>query len=151
MQIGKQTGLILLDFSKAFDKVAHEKILLKLHHYGIRRDTLKIKDFLDNRKQAAVINGINSDRISISSGVTQGSVLGPILFFAYIDDLPEQVKSRVRLFADDTALYLSISSTTESEVYKQTEHASNNGKRCGICNLTLLNARSSKSQKGQNP
>ena len=57
MQIGKQTGLILLDFSKAFDKVAHEKILLKLHHYGIRRDTLKIKDFLDNRKQAAVING----------------------------------------------------------------------------------------------
>ena len=113
-------GLILLDFSKAFDKVAHEKILLKLHHYGIRRDTLKIKDFLDNRKQAAVINGINSDRISISSGVTQGSVLGPILFLAYINDLPEQVKSRVRLFADDTALYLSISSTTESEVYKQT-------------------------------
>ena len=120
MQIGKQTGLILLDLSKAFDKVAHEKILLKLHHYGIRRDTLKIKDFLDNRKQAAVINGINSDKISISSGVPQGSVLGPILFLAYINDLPEQDKSRVRLFADDTALYLSISSTTESEVYKQT-------------------------------
>ena len=59
MQIGKQAGLILLDFSKAFDRVAHEKFLLKLHHYGIRRDTLKIKDFLDNRKQAAVINGIN--------------------------------------------------------------------------------------------
>ena len=58
-----------LVISKAFDKVAHEKILLKLHHYGIRRDTLKIKDFLDNRKQAAVINGINSDKISISSGV----------------------------------------------------------------------------------
>ena len=56
MQIGKQTGLILFDFSKAFYKVAHEKILLKLHHYGIRRDTLKIKDFLVNPKQAAVIN-----------------------------------------------------------------------------------------------
>ena len=54
MQIGKQTGLILLDFSRAFDKVAHEKILLKLHHYGIRRDTLKLKDLSDNRKQAAV-------------------------------------------------------------------------------------------------
>ena len=120
MQIGKQTGLILLDFSKAFDKVAHEKILLKLHHYGIRRDTLKIKDFLDNRKQAAVINGINSDKISISSGVPQCSVLDPILFLAYINDLPEWFKSRVRLFADDTALYLSLSSTTESEVYKQT-------------------------------
>ena len=79
MQIGKQTGLILLNFRKAFDKVAHEKIFLKLHHYGIRRDTLKIKDFLDNRKQAAIISGINSDKISISSGVQQGSVLGPIL------------------------------------------------------------------------
>ena len=45
MQIGKQTGLILIDFSKAFYKVAHEKILNKLHHYGVRRDTLKIKDF----------------------------------------------------------------------------------------------------------
>ena len=56
MQIGKQTGLILLDFSKAFYKVAHEKILLKLHHGSIRRDTLKIKDFLVNPKQAAVIN-----------------------------------------------------------------------------------------------
>ena len=56
MQMGKQTDLILLDFSKAFDKVAHEKLLLKLHHYGIRGDTLKcLKDFLDNRKQAVVI------------------------------------------------------------------------------------------------
>ena len=62
MQMGKQTDFILLDFSKAFDKVAHEK-LLKLHHYGIRGDTLKwIKDFLNNRKQAVVINGINSEK-----------------------------------------------------------------------------------------
>ena len=124
MQMGKQTDLILLDFSKAFDKVAHEKLLLKLHHYGIRGDTLKwIKDFLDNRKQAVVINGINSEKIPVSSGVPQGSVLGPILFLAYINDLHEQVKSRVRLFADDTALYLAISSTTESEVL-QTDLAS---------------------------
>ena len=56
MQMGKQTDLILLDFSKAFDKVAHEKLLLKLHNYGIRGDTLKwIKTFLDNRKQAVVV------------------------------------------------------------------------------------------------
>ena len=62
MQMGKQTDLILLDFSKAFDKVAHEKLLLKLHQYGIREDNLNwIKDFLDNRKQTVVINGINSD------------------------------------------------------------------------------------------
>ena len=117
MQMGKQTDLILLDFSKAFDKVAHEKLLLKLHQYGIRGDTLNwIKDFLDNQKQTVVINGINSDEVPVSSGVPQGSVLGPILFLAYINDLPEQLKSRVRLFADDTAMYLAISSTTEGQV-----------------------------------
>ena len=121
MQIGKQTGRILLDFSKAFDKVAHEKILLKPHHYVIRRGTLKIKDFLDNRKQATVINGKNSDKKSqspLASRRAQFSAQFSCL--AHINELPEQVKSRVRLFADDTALYLSISSTTESEVYKQT-------------------------------
>ena len=114
MQMGNQTDLILLDFSLAFDKVAHEKLILKLHQYGIRGDTLNwIKDFLDNRKQTVVINGINSDEVPVSSGVPHGSVLGPILFLAYINDLPEQVKSRVRLFADDTAMYLAISSTIE--------------------------------------
>ena len=117
MQMGKQTDLILLDFSKAFDKVAHEKLILKLHQYGIRGDTLNwIKDFLNNRKQTVVINGINSDEVPVSSGVPQGSVLGPILFLAYINDLPEQVKSRVRLFKDDTAMYIAISSTTEGRV-----------------------------------
>ena len=113
MQMGKQTDLILLDFSKAFEKVAYEKLLLKLHQYGIRGDILHwIKDFLDNRKQNVVINVINSDEVPVSSGVPQGSVLGPILFLAYINDLPKHVKSKVRLFADNTAMYLAISSTT---------------------------------------
>ena len=61
MQMGKQTDFILVNLSNAFDKIAHEKRLLKLHQYGIRGDTLKwIKDFLDNRKQTVVINGIIS-------------------------------------------------------------------------------------------
>ena len=61
LQMGKQPDLILLEFIKAFDKVAHEKLLLKLNQYGIRGDTLNwIKDFLDNGKQTVVINGINS-------------------------------------------------------------------------------------------
>ena len=147
-----QTDLILLDFSKASDKVAHEKLPLKFHHYGIRGDTLKwIKGFLDNRKQAVAINGMNSEKIPVSSGVPQGSVLGPILVLACINDLPEQVKSRVRLFADDTALYLAICSTTESHVLQADLVNSNSGKRCGMCNLTPLNVRSFKSQKSNTP
>ena len=117
MQMGKQTDFILLDFSKAFDMVAHEKLLQKLHFYDIRGDTLKwIKGILDNRKQSVVINGINSDSIPVSSGVPQCSFLGPILFLAYINDLSEQVRSRVRLFVDDTAMYLAISSLSDASI-----------------------------------
>ena len=120
MQAKKQTDLILLDFSKAFDKVAHEKLLLKLHFYGIRGNTLNwIKDFLDNRSQSVLLNGSNSDSIPVSSGVPQGSVLGPILFLAYINDLPDQVKSRVRLFADDTAMYLALNKQGDSEILQK--------------------------------
>ena len=73
MQSRKQTDLVLLDFSKAFDKVAHEKLLQKLHAYGIRGDTLKwIKDFLDNRQQSVVTNGINSGTIPVPSGCLAG-------------------------------------------------------------------------------
>ena len=75
MQSGKQTDLILLDFSKTFDKVAHEKLPFKLHHYGIRGGTLKwIKSFLDDRYQNVLLNGVKSDDISVSSRVPQGSV-----------------------------------------------------------------------------
>ena len=115
MQMGKQNDMILLDFSKASDKVAHEKLTSKLHFYGIRGKTLSwVKDLFESRSQAVVLNGIKSDKIAVSSGVPQGSVLGPILFLAYINDLPDQVKSSVRLFADDTAIYLAISSEGES-------------------------------------
>ena len=67
-----------------------------------------IKDFLDNRTQSVLLNGTNSDNIALSSGVPQSLVIGPILFLAYINDLPEQVRSRVWLFADDTVMYLGL-------------------------------------------
>ena len=67
MQSGKQTDLILLDFSKAFDKVAHEKLLFKLHHYGIEGGTLRwIKSFLGDRSQNILLNGVKSDNIPVS-------------------------------------------------------------------------------------
>ena len=147
MQMGKQTDLILLDFSKAFDKVAHEKLISKLHFYGIRGKTLSwVKDFLDSRSRAVVLNGVKSDKIAVSSGVLQGSVLGPILFLAYINDLPDQVKSRVRLFADDTAIYLAISSEGELiilqndlhtlEIWEKRWDMSFNPSKCQVLHIT---------------
>ena len=76
MQMGKQTDLILLDFSKAFDKVAHEKLISKLHFYGIRGKTLSwVKHFLDSHSPAVVLNGVKSDKIAVSSGVPQQYLL----------------------------------------------------------------------------
>ena len=75
MQVGKQTDLILLDFSKAFDKVAHEKLISKLHFYGIWGKTLSwVKDILDSCSLAVVLNGVKSDKIAVSSGVPQAGL-----------------------------------------------------------------------------
>jgi len=121
VNLRSQVDLILLDFSKAFDMVNHEKLLYKLHYYGIRGHTLKwIKSFLDNRSQSVVVNGYTSSTIPVSSGVPQGSVLGPLLFLIYINDLPEYVRSsKVRLFADDTAIYLSLTVASHSSLLQQ--------------------------------
>ena len=99
----KQIDLILLDFSKAFDKVSHSKLLMKLHSYGMRGSTLSwIKAFLSNREQTVVIEGEESDSVPVTSGVPQGSVLGPFFFLVYINDLPKDIAPQVRLFPDDT-------------------------------------------------
>ena len=114
LQDGKQTDIILLDFSKAFDKVSHEKLIYKLHGYGIRGKTLRwIKSFLNGRSQTVVLEEDCSEEVPVTSGVPQGSVLGPILFLVYINDLPEKVKSQVRLFADDMAAYYSLADSRQ--------------------------------------
>ena len=113
---GKQTDVILLDFSKAFDSVSHEKLIHKLHGYGIRGETLSwIKTFLNGTSQTVVLEGDSYEEVPVTSGVQQGSVLGPILFLVYINDLPEKVESKVRLFADDTAAYLAITKPADSK------------------------------------
>ena len=102
---GKQSDLILQDFSKAFDKVNHLKLLYKLQLHGIQGKTLGwIESFLIGRTQCVVLDGDSSTELPVSSGVPQGSVLGPILFLLYINDLPDNIQSNVRLFADDTAV-----------------------------------------------
>ena len=117
---GHQTDLILLDFSNAFDKVSHTKLLYKLHQHGVTSYTLNwIKAFLLGRTQCVALEGESSSHISVTSGVPQGSVLGLILFLLYINDLPEQIHSKVRLFADDTAIYLTVDSKNNCKTLQQ--------------------------------
>ena len=104
-----QTDVILLDFSKAFDKVPHLRLSAKLNHYGIRDQTLDwIRSFLDNRTRAVSVNGTHSSWGKVSSGVPQGSVLGPALFLLYINDIQDHIQSTMRLFADDSIVYREI-------------------------------------------
>ena len=110
MHNGRQTDMIVMDFSKAFDKVSHNKLISSLHEYGIDSTTLEwIRSFLSGRTQSVVVDGAESDSLPVTSGVPQGSVLGPAMFLVYINSLPKGVNSTVRLFADDTVIYREIS------------------------------------------
>ena len=100
------TRAVFLDISKAFDKVWHEGLLLKLRSNGISGPLLNLlSEFLSERYQRTVLNGKSSDWRMITAGVPQGSVLGPLLFLVYINDLADNLISDVRLFADDTSLF----------------------------------------------
>ena len=97
---------VFLDISKAFDKVWHDGLIYKLEQNGVSGNLLKLtRSYLHNRKQRVVINGSCSDYFSIESGVPQDSVLGPLLFLLYINDLEHDIKSRIKFFADDTMLF----------------------------------------------
>ena len=98
----KQHDIAVLDFSKAFDRVPHERLLTKLQHYGVRGNTHRwIRSFLSERSQRVVVDSAAIESAPVVSGVPQGSVLGPILFLVFINDLPDSVSSRTRLFADN--------------------------------------------------
>ena len=109
--------MIIMDFAKAFDKVPNRRLLYKLDYYGIRGSTHKwITSWLSGRFQKVVLDGQASDPVPVLSGVPQGSVLGPVLFLIFINDLPENIRSSVRLFADDCVLYRNIESHTDCQI-----------------------------------
>ena len=111
----KQVDIAVLD--KAFDKVSHKHLAIKSAYYGIRGSTLAwINSFLTNRTQQVVLEGIASGTVDVTSGVPQGSVLGPILFLIFINDLPQSLSSKVRLFADDAILYLEVASADDCQM-----------------------------------
>ena len=96
---GVQVDTFILDFEKAFETTPHELLKCKLYGYGIGEKTLKwIDSFVCDRQQRVMVNGVKSDWAPIFSGVPQGTVLGPLLFSLYINDITEDVDSELRLF-----------------------------------------------------
>ena len=115
---------IYLDFRKAFDTVPHKRLLSKLQGYGIQSNLLNwIGDFLSDRTQYVNVNGECSESVPVSSGVPQGSVLGPSLFIYYINDLPKICESLVKIFADDTKSYDGVPTYEDCCKLQKTLHA----------------------------
>jgi len=145
-----QTDAILLDLTKAFDKVLHRFLLHKLHYYGIRNEILEwISSFLSDRTQYVTCNGSKSSIIDVISGVPQGTVLGPLLFLVYINDLPNCVLSSCSLFADDCLLYRPIYTEDDNRILQddllRIEEWANKWKmifntdKCEVLQVTLSN------------
>ena len=114
LEEGIPVDILYFDFKKAFDTVPHNRLILKLHCLGIDGKILDIiKDFLMDRTFRVSVQGKFSSFKDILSGIPQGSVLGPLLFILFINDLPECVKSTVKIFADDLKLIANLSDKTE--------------------------------------
>ena len=106
---GKEVRAVFCDISKAFDRVWHRGLLFKLSASGIRGQLLKwFSSYLSDRKQRVILSNTFSNWASINAGVPQGSILGPLLFLVYINDIVNDIGSTIKLFADDTSLYIIV-------------------------------------------
>ena len=111
---GKHIDALFLDFSKAFDKVSHSKLCHKLSHYRINGRILHwMTDFLSDRLQSFVLEGKISRPHSVLSGVPQGTMLAPLLFLLYINDITKPIKSTIKLYVDDILMYRIIDSEND--------------------------------------
>jgi len=117
LDAGFGIDIIYLDYRKAFDTVPHSRLLAKLQGYGISGPVLKwIEAFLTGRLMRVMVNGNSSSWVEVVSGVPQGSVLGPLLFLLFVNDLPDWVKSSIKMFADDTKLWSTIRSASDGKM-----------------------------------
>ena len=123
----KFSTMIFLDIKKAFDSVSHNKLLKKHDYYGICGvANLLLKSYLNDRKQYVLIDNQKSSEKIIEYGIPQGSILGPLLFLIYVNDLPSCLETVPRFFADDTALLIDSNNTTELQILTNTELANIN-------------------------
>ena len=110
---GKEARVVFCDISKAFDRVWHRGLIHKLQDMGCSNALTKwFASYLSNRRQRVVLNGQVSEWTFVKAGVPQGSILGPLLFLIYINDIVNELRASVRLFADDTSLYIVVENPT---------------------------------------
>ena len=111
-----QVDMLILDFSKAFDTVPHTRLLRKLDHCGVRGNIHGwLESWLTTREQKVLVDGEKSRSVKVKSGVPQGTVLAPLMFLLYINDIGENIGSSVRLFADDSLVYMAVSSRNDCQ------------------------------------
>jgi len=109
-----------LDFVKAFDKVPHRRLLVKLKHYNLNQQVIGwIESFLSSRRQRVVVDGYMSQEAAVLSGVPQGTILSLLLFLIFINDITENVSSPIHLFADDYLIYREIKSPSDCSLLQK--------------------------------
>ena len=109
LDAGGVVDAVYFDFAKAFDTVPRERLLRKCYAHGIQGSTLTwIRSFLTGKSQRVVVNGADSSWSQVTSGIPQGSVLGPLLFLLFINDMPDDIMSSIKIFPDDTTVYKDV-------------------------------------------
>ena len=112
--------VLYCDFKKAFDSVPHKRLMVKINSFGIEGNVGKwIENFITGRRQRVCIKDSKSTWVDVTSGVPQGSVLGPLLFVLYINDLPEAITCLSKLYADDTKIYQAVNNAKDAEIFQE--------------------------------
>jgi hypothetical protein len=124
MDNGERIDAIVIDFSKAFDLVPHDRLLTKIAISDVdSRVVAWVREFLLGRTQRVKVRGQFSEEVRVTSGVPQGSVLGPLLFLAYVNDIWRNIESTVRLFADYCVIYRKIINNEDTEKLQRSGQA----------------------------
>ena len=152
MDLREETDAIVIDFAKAFDKVPHDLLMAKIRRLNIDHRVIDwIQIFLKNRKQNVRIGDVFSKEVDVTSGIPQGSVLGPLLFLIYVNDIPTNIKSDIRLFADDCILYRRITNVEDrvilqNDLNQLAEWTKINGMKINVAKCKHINFSRRKSQ-----